>query len=96
MAKVTRIHEYGDPSVLQVEIVDVGAPGRGEVRLRQEFIWINYVDTHHTGRHDHAARSSAEVAFRFRDHNRADQVHGKAADREHGKRRQNPRRTPTH
>ena len=38
MAKVTRIHKYGDPSVLQVGTVDVGTPGPGEVRLRQEFI----------------------------------------------------------
>jgi NADPH:quinone reductase-like Zn-dependent oxidoreductase len=45
MAKVICIRKNGDPSVLQVETVDVGAPEPGEVRLKQEFIGINYVET---------------------------------------------------
>lgn len=44
MAKVIRIHENGDPSVLRVEAVEVGAPGLGEVRLIQEAVGINFVD----------------------------------------------------
>jgi NADPH2:quinone reductase len=44
MARVIRIHENGDPSVLRIEDEQVGAPGRGEVRLVQEAIGINFVD----------------------------------------------------
>ncbi len=44
MAKVIRIHENGDPSVLRVENAEIGAPGSGEVRLTQEAVGINFVD----------------------------------------------------
>jgi len=44
VADVIRIHEHGDPSVLQIEIADVSRPGPGEVRLRQEAVGINFVD----------------------------------------------------
>ena len=33
MASVIRIHKTGGPEVLQVDGVDIGAPGRGELRL---------------------------------------------------------------
>ncbi len=45
MAKVIRIREHGGPSVLRVEHAEVGAPGPGEVLLRQEFVGVNVVDT---------------------------------------------------
>jgi NADPH:quinone reductase len=44
MANVIRIHETGGPEVLRVEAEQVGEPGRGEVRLRQEAVGINAVD----------------------------------------------------
>jgi len=44
VAKVFRIHENGGPSVLSLETDDVGAPGRGEVRLIQHAVGINAVD----------------------------------------------------
>lgn len=44
MARVITIHEYGGPSVLRVESSDVGAPGRGQVRLRQDAAGVNAVD----------------------------------------------------
>lgn len=44
MAKVFRIHENGGPSVLCLEIEEVGAPGPGEVRLIQHAVGINAVD----------------------------------------------------
>ncbi len=43
-AKVVRIYENGGPSVLRVENAEIGAPGPGEVRLKQEVIGVNFVD----------------------------------------------------
>ncbi|HEY4250509.1 MAG TPA: zinc-binding dehydrogenase [Roseomonas sp.] len=39
------MHRTGDPSVLVPEDETVGAPGPGQVRLRQEAIGINFIDT---------------------------------------------------
>jgi NADPH2:quinone reductase len=47
MAKVIRIQQPGGPEVLQIEDVEVGAPGAGEARIRQTAIGINYIDTYH-------------------------------------------------
>lgn len=44
MTTAVRIHEYGSPDVLSVEDVSVGAPGPGEVRLRQTAIGLNFVE----------------------------------------------------
>ena len=41
------IHEKGPPGVLRWESVDVPAPGPGEVRLRNEAVGLNFVDTYH-------------------------------------------------
>lgn len=41
------IHEKGTPDVLRWESIDVPAPGPGEVRLRNEAVGLNYVDTYH-------------------------------------------------
>ncbi|MES2889996.1 MAG: quinone oxidoreductase [Pseudomonadota bacterium] len=46
MAKAVRIHETGGPDVLQLEEVDVGEPGPGEVRLRHVAVGLNYADTY--------------------------------------------------
>ncbi|MDB6000551.1 MAG: quinone oxidoreductase [Rhizobacter sp.] len=45
MAHRIRIHQHGGPSVLQYEEVQVGEPGAHQVRLRQEAIGVNFVDT---------------------------------------------------
>lgn len=45
MSKVIRFHQYGAPSVLKVEDEQVGLPGPGQVRLRQEAIGVNFIDT---------------------------------------------------
>lgn len=45
MSAVIRMHRTGDPSVLVPEEEVVGAPGRGQVKLRQEAIGVNYIDT---------------------------------------------------
>lgn len=47
MATHIRIHETGGPEVMKVETVDVGAPGPGEVRLRQSHCGVNFIDTYH-------------------------------------------------
>ena len=41
------IHEKGAPDVLRWEPVEVPAPGPGEVRLRNEAVGVNFVDTYH-------------------------------------------------
>lgn len=42
-----RIHEYGDPSVLRWEELDVPAPGPGEAQVRQTAVGLNYIDVYH-------------------------------------------------
>lgn len=41
MAKVIRIHQLGGPEVLQIEDLEVGDPGAGEVRIRVEAVGLN-------------------------------------------------------
>ena len=41
MAKVVRIHSIGGSEVLQIDDVDVGEPGPGEVRIRVEAVGLN-------------------------------------------------------
>lgn len=40
------IHETGGPEVLRWERVPLGAPGKGEVRVRHVAIGLNYIDTY--------------------------------------------------
>ncbi len=47
MVRAIRIHEYGGPEVMRFEEVQVGAPGPGEVRLKQTAVGLNYIDTYH-------------------------------------------------
>jgi len=47
MTHAIRIHETGGPEVLKWEEVDVGAPGPGQVRLRQEAVGLNFIDIYH-------------------------------------------------
>jgi NADPH2:quinone reductase len=46
MSKVVRIHATGGPEVMRVEEAEVPVPGRGEVRLRQTAIGVNFTDTY--------------------------------------------------
>ena len=41
MAKVVRVHQLGGPEVMQMEELQVGAPGKGEARIRVEAIGLN-------------------------------------------------------
>lgn len=46
MAKAVRFHHAGGPEVLQIEEVEVGAPGPGEVRIRHAAVGCNFADTY--------------------------------------------------
>lgn len=47
MVHAIRIHSYGGPEVLQWEEVDVGAPGSGQIRIRNRAVGLNYIDVYH-------------------------------------------------
>jgi len=46
MAKAVRYHKQGGPEVLQLDEVEVGEPGQGQVRIRHTAIGVNFVDTY--------------------------------------------------
>ena len=46
MAKAVRYHKQGGPEVLQLDDVEVGDPGQGQVRIRHTAIGVNFVDTY--------------------------------------------------
>jgi NADPH:quinone reductase len=47
MPHAIRVHQTGGPEVLKWEEVDVGEPGSGQVRLRQESAGLNFIDVYH-------------------------------------------------
>src|SRR6476469_7780415 len=47
MTHAIRIHETGGPEVLNWEDVEIGEPGPGQVKLRQEAAGLNYIDVYH-------------------------------------------------
>ena len=46
MPHAMRIHEAGGPENLKWEEIEVGAPGPGQVRVRNTAVGLNYVDTY--------------------------------------------------
>src|SRR5262249_21913367 len=44
VSKAFRFHEHGGPEVLRFEDAEVGAPGPGEVRIRNVAVAVNYRD----------------------------------------------------
>jgi len=46
MAKAVRYHKQGGPEVLQLDDVQVGDPGQGQVRIKHTAIGVNFVDTY--------------------------------------------------
>ena len=44
MTKAIRFHQTGGPEVLQLEDIEIAPPGRGEIRLRQTAIAVNFRD----------------------------------------------------
>jgi NADPH2:quinone reductase len=46
MPSAIRIHAHGGPEVLRLEAVDPGPTGRGQVRIRQTAVGVNFIDTY--------------------------------------------------
>src|ERR1043166_4645438 len=47
MPNAIRIQQQGGPEVLRWESVEVGAPGAGQVRIKQTAAGLNYIDVYH-------------------------------------------------
>lgn len=47
MAKAVRVHETGRPEVMRIEDIDLPAPERGEVLVRNRAIGVNFIDTYY-------------------------------------------------
>jgi len=47
MPHAIRVHQAGGPDVLSWEEVEIGDPGPGQVRLRQEAVGLNFIDVYH-------------------------------------------------
>jgi NADPH2:quinone reductase len=47
MSHAIRVHNVGGPDVLQWEEVEVGDPGPGQIKLRQEAVGLNFIDVYH-------------------------------------------------
>jgi len=46
MTKAITISAFGGPEVLTLEDREIGAPGKGEIRLKQEAIGLNFIDVY--------------------------------------------------
>jgi NADPH2:quinone reductase len=46
MVAAIRVHKHGGPEVLTFEEIEVGAPGEGQIRIRQHACGVNYIDTY--------------------------------------------------
>lgn len=46
MVAAIRVHEYGGPEVLKLEEIEMPPPAKGEIRVRQTAIGVNYIDTY--------------------------------------------------
>lgn len=46
MVAAIRVHQYGGPDVLTFEEIEVGAPGEGQIRIRQHACGVNFIDTY--------------------------------------------------
>ncbi|WOJ90723.1 quinone oxidoreductase [Methylocapsa polymorpha] len=46
MTKAVRVHELGGPEVMRIEEIELAPPGRGQVRVRNHAIGVNFIDTY--------------------------------------------------
>jgi NADPH2:quinone reductase len=46
MVAAVRVHKTGGPEVLTYEQVEVGAPGQGQIKVKNRAIGVNYIDTY--------------------------------------------------
>src|SRR5262245_30394244 len=44
MSLTFRFHRYGGPEVLELESLEIGVPGRGQVRIRSTAVAVNFRD----------------------------------------------------
>ena len=44
MVAAVRVHKYGGPEVLTYEDIEVGAPGQGQVKVKQHACGVNFID----------------------------------------------------
>src|SRR3982751_2932521 len=47
MPHAIRVHQTGGPEVLKWEEIEVGEPGPGQVKLRQQAAGLNFIDVYH-------------------------------------------------
>jgi NADPH:quinone reductase len=47
MVAAIRVHKLGGPEVLTFEDIDVGAPGPGQIRVKQHACGVNFIDTYY-------------------------------------------------
>lgn len=58
MSRAIRFHRLGGPEVLELETVEVGAPGPGQARVRHAYVAVNFIDVYfRTGRYPTALPS---------------------------------------
>src|SRR6185295_5678149 len=46
MTAAVRVHKHGGPEVLTYEQIEIGAPGPGQVKVKQHAAGVNYIDTY--------------------------------------------------
>jgi NADPH2:quinone reductase len=46
MVAAVRVHKHGGPEVLTYEQIEIGAPGQGQIKLKQHACGVNYIDTY--------------------------------------------------
>src|SRR5882757_5772889 len=46
MVAAVRVHKTGGPEVLTYEQIEIGAPGPGQIKLKQHASGVNYIDTY--------------------------------------------------
>jgi NADPH2:quinone reductase len=46
MVAAVRVHKTGGPEVLTYEQIEVGAPGQGQIKIKQYACGVNYIDTY--------------------------------------------------
>ena len=46
MVAAVRVHKPGGPEVLTYEEVEIGAPGQGQIRVKQHACGVNFIDTY--------------------------------------------------
>ncbi len=46
MVAAVRVHKTGGPEVLQLDNIEIPAPGQGQVKIKQHAIGVNFIDTY--------------------------------------------------